>query len=142
MPVSVGDIVSYGKFTGEVITYNGSKHTLIRDDDILVSFPAGSEKTVENAQVIWDNVLVKIEKKEIESSGSILIAATTKKATISSIGEVIKVGPGRYAMNGELMENDVVAGDWVKFRDFAAQDVEINDEEYAVVSMTDLLAKF
>lgn len=142
MPVSVGDIVSYGKFTGEVITYNDSKHTLIRDDDILVSFPAGSEKTVENAQVVWDNVLVKIEKKEIESSGSILIAATTKKATISSIGEVIKVGPGRYAMNGELMENDVVAGDWVKFRDFAAQDVEINDEEYAVVSMTDLLAKF
>ncbi len=142
MPVSVGDLVSFGKFGGEEVTYNGEKHTLIRDDDILVSFKAGTERTLENAEVIWDSVLVKVEKKEIESSGSILIAATTRKATVSSIGEVLKVGPGRYAFNGELMQHDVDVGDYVKFRDFAAQEVEIAGENYAVISMTDLLAKF
>jgi chaperonin GroES len=142
MPVSVGDSVCFGKFGGEEVTYNGVKHTLIRDDDILVSYPAGSEKNLENAQVIWDSVLVKVEEQEIESTGSILIAATTKKATVSSIGEVLKVGPGRYAFNGELIENDVVVGDMVKFRDFAAEEVEIAGEDYAVVRMTDLLAKF
>jgi co-chaperonin GroES (HSP10) len=41
-----------------------------------------------------------------------------------------------------MIENDVVPGDMVKFRDFAAQEVEIDDENYAVISMTDLLAKF
>ena len=73
MPVSVGDSVCFGKFDGEEVTYNGATHTLIRDDDILVSFPAGSEKTLENADVIWDSVLVKVEKQGIESSGSNLI---------------------------------------------------------------------
>jgi co-chaperonin GroES (HSP10) len=40
------------------------------------------------------------------------------------------------------MENDVSPGDLVKFRDFAAQDVEIDGKEYNVVKMIDLLAKF
>ncbi|GFH60397.1 chaperonin GroES [Chaetoceros tenuissimus] len=142
MPVSVGDSVAFGKFSGEAVKYNGVTHTLIRDEDILVKYPAGADKTIENVEVVWDNVLVKVEKKEIEETGGILIAATTKKASKSSVGEVLKVGPGRYAFNGVLMENDVVPGDMVKFRDFAAQEVEIDDEEYAVVRFVDLLAKF
>lgn len=142
MPVSIGDSVAFGKFSGEAVEYNGVTHTLIRDEDILVKYPAGADKTIENAEVVWDNVLVKVEKKEIEETGGILIAATTKKASKSSVGEVLKVGPGRYAFNGVLMENDVAPGDMVKFRDFAAQEVEIDGEEYAVVRFVDLLAKF
>lgn len=142
MPVAVGDSVIFGKFGGEQVKYNGATHTLIRDDDILVKFPAGAEKTIENAEVIADSVLVKIQKKEIQESGGILIAATTKKLSVSSVGEVLKVGPGRYAFNGALMENDVVIGDMVKFRDFAAQEVEIGEEDYAVVKFVDLLVKF
>jgi chaperonin GroES len=142
MPVGVGDGVCFGKFTGEEVTYNGANHHLIRDDDILVKFPAGTERTLENAEVIWDSVLVKVEKKKVEESGGILIAKTVKKAFKSSVGEVLKVGPGRYAFNGVLMENDVSPGDMVKFRDFAAQEVEIDGMEYSVVKMIDLLAKF
>jgi len=99
---------------------------------------------LENAEVIWDSVLVKVaEANTAESSdGSILIAATVKKASVSSIGEVLKVGPGRFAFNGELMEMDVAPGDFVKFCDYAAQSVDIGGEEYAVVWMNDLLAKF
>lgn len=142
MPISIGDSVSFGQFDGEQVTYNGATHTLLRDDDILVKFPAGSEPTLENAEVIWDNVLVKVEEVDEMESGGILIAATVKKSATSSIGEVVKVGPGRLAFNGVLMEMDVAPGDMVKFRDFAAQEVEINGEEYAVVRMNDLLAKF
>ncbi len=142
MPIAVGDTVSFGKYDGEEIEYNGAKHTLLRDDDILVKFPSGAERTLENAQVIWDNVLIKIEEVEDFESGGLLVAATVKKSTTSSIGEVVKVGPGKLAFNGALMEMDVAAGDMVKFRDFAAQEVEINGEDYAVVRMNDLLAKF
>jgi chaperonin GroES len=142
MPISKGDIVTFGKFDGEELTYNDVKHTLIRDDDVLVKFPQGADVTLDNAEVISDNVLVKVVESTIKESGGILIAATAKKATISSIGEVLKVGPGKYAFNGALMEMDVAPGDMVKFRDYAAQEVEIDGVNYAVVQMTDLLAKF
>jgi chaperonin GroES len=144
MPVSVGDTVMFGQFSGEELTYNDAKHTLIRDDDVLVKFESGSDLTLDNAQVIWDNVLVKVVEAEQGTSegSSILIAATVKKSIVSSIGEVMKVGPGRFAFNGELMEMDVEAGDFVKYRDYAAQEVTIDGDEYAVVKMNDLLAKF
>jgi chaperonin GroES len=142
MPVTVGDTVYYGKYTGEDITYNGAKHALIRDDDVLVRFPAGVDANIDNAEVNWDNVLVKVVETNQEESGGILIAKTVKKNSVSSIAEVLKVGPGRYAFNGKLMEMDVVPGDMVKYRDYAAQEVEINGEKYAVVKMNDLFAKF
>jgi len=142
MPVSVGDSVAFGKFDGEEVTYNGAKHTLIRDDDVLVKFPPGAEKTLENAEITWDNVLVRVETVEIKQSGGLLISATLKKSTVSSIGEVQKVGPGRFAHNGVLMVVDVAPGDMVKYRDYAAQQVEIGDDKFAVIRFTDLLAKF
>jgi len=142
MPVSVGDSVLFGKFDGEEVTYNGNKHVIIRDDDVLVKFGVGKELTIENAEVVWDNVLVKIEIIDVEATGGLLIAATAKKASTSSVGEVIAVGPGKYALYGVLIEMDVAPGDMVKFRDFAAQEVDIGGVEYAVLKMTDLIAKF
>ena len=38
MPVSPGDGVLYGQFDGTEIDLDGVKHTLIRDDDILVKY--------------------------------------------------------------------------------------------------------
>jgi len=143
MPIALGEKVIYGQFDGQDLIYNGVKHVMIRDDDILVKFKAGSEPNLDAADVIGDNVLVKVVKaKENISTGGILVAKTTKKAATSSIGEVVKVGPGRFAFNGSLMGMDVAAGDMVKFRDFSAEDVEINKETYAVLKMTDILAKF
>jgi len=140
--LSPSEIVVFGKYDGEEITYDGSTHTLIRDDDVLVKFPVDKPMTLEDAQVLWDNVLVKVVVMEQEASGGILVAATSKKLTTSSIGEVMSVGPGKYAFDGGLMEMDIQMGDMVKFRDFAAQEVEIEGEEYAVLKMTDLIAKF
>lgn len=98
--------------------------------------------TLADAEVLWDNVLVKVVMITQEATGGVLIAATSKKLTTSSIGEVVSVGPGKYAFDGGLMEMDIEMGDMVKFRDFAAQEVEIEGEEYAVLKMTDLIAKF
>lgn len=141
MPVTAGDGVVYGKFTGTEIDYEDAKHTLIQDDDILVKF--GQEAlTLENADVVSDNVLIKIEDNEEETASGLLIAATAKKGGKSSMGEVVKVGPGRMASNGSVMTVDISVGDMVKFRDFAGNEVDIEDGEYSVVKMTDILAKF
>lgn len=141
MPVKPGDGVVFGKYDGTELEYNGADHTLIRDDDILVTF-CGEELTIDAANVVADNILVYVEKKEEETSGGLLIAASATKKEKPSTGKVVKVGPGRMAVNGELMEMDVAVGDMVKFRDFAGNEVKIGDEEYCVVRFTDLLAKF
>jgi len=36
MTVQVGDIVLYGKYAGQEITYQGSDYLIMREDDILI----------------------------------------------------------------------------------------------------------
>jgi chaperonin GroES len=146
MPVSVGDTVVYGQYDGTEIDINGVPHTLIRDDDVLVKYPAANtntELTLDSVQVVRDTVLVSIEqRKEMETEGGILIAKSSKTAHKPSTGTVVQVGPGKMAANGALMAMEVAVGDGVKFRDFAGNEVEIAGQEYSVVKMTDILAKF
>jgi len=91
--------------------------------------------------VTGDSVLVRVEGAEEETASGLVITAM-KKGQKPSTGEVVKVGPGRMATNGEMMAMDVDCGDMVKFRDFAGTEVIIEGEEFAVVRMTDVLAKF
>lgn len=142
MSVEPGNGVVYGKFDGTEINFNGATHTLIRDDDILVKFDGSQPLSLDNVDVISDNVLVYVDKKEQTSEGGILIAKSTSSESRPSTGKVHKVGPGRVASNGELMAMDVAVGDMVKFRDFAGNEVEIDGEEYSVVRMADILAKY
>uniref|UniRef100_A0A7S2HBS0 20 kDa chaperonin, chloroplastic n=1 Tax=Helicotheca tamesis TaxID=374047 RepID=A0A7S2HBS0_9STRA len=154
LPFSVGDNVLYQDYTGTELDYNGAKHLLLSDNDILVKFDSGDPTdSIENAQVLYDGVLVKIQKSDVEQSASgILISRTVAKkggGPKSSVGEVVKVGPGRKAFNGVLMEMDVSVGDFIKFRDFASNVVQLSvkeaeeeNVEFAVVRMTDILAKF
>ena len=141
MPVSSGESVMYGKYDGTEIDIDGARHTLIRDDDILVKF-TGDSLTLDNVEVVRDAVLVHVETKERATEGGILIAKSSSSETKPSTGKVVKVGPGRYATNGELMEMEVSEGDYIKFRDYAGNEVEIDGEEFTVVRMMDILAKF
>mmetsp|Transcript_46383 Transcript_46383/g.68484 ORF Transcript_46383/g.68484 Transcript_46383/m.68484 type:complete len:244 (-) Transcript_46383:139-870(-) len=140
MPVTEGDSVVYGQYDGTEVDYDGEKHTLIRDDDILVKY-SGDSLTIDTVEVTNDNVLVYVETKEEETSGGLLIAASSSKKRPST-GEVVKIGPGRMASNGERMAMEVVIGDMIKFRDFAGNEVSIGDQDYSVVRMSDILAKF
>ena len=141
MPVDPGDSVVYGKYDGTAIDIDGGVHTLIRDDDVLVKF-TGDSLSMDTVSVVRDAVLVYVETKETATDGGILIAQSSNKDNKPSTGKVVKVGPGRFATNGERMEMEVAEGDFVKFRDFAGNEVEIEGEEYSVVRMTDILAKF
>jgi len=141
MPVSEGDNVVYGAFDGTEIVIDGEKHTLIRDDDVLVKF-SGDALTLESCDVLRDAVLVYVETKETETEGGILLAQSSKTDSRPSTGKVVKVGPGRFATNGERMEMEIDEGDFIKFRDYAGNEIEIEGEEYTVVHALDILAKF
>jgi len=141
MPFEEGDGVVYGKYDGTTIDLDGEKHILIRDDDVLVKY-RGDEMTIDNAIAIRDNVLVYVEKKEAETEGGILIAMSSTSDSRPSTGKVVSVGPGRMASNGDVIEMEVQVGDMIKFRDFAGNEVTISDQDYSVVRMSDILAKF
>ena len=156
MPVQVGANVVYGKYDGTEIDYNGEKHTLIRDDDILITYTTPSLDSLDTVQVTRDNILVYVEEKEVATEGGILIAKTSKSESKPSIGLVVKIGPGKMAANGEIISISAAAtvnndhddttllqtGDYIKFRDFAGNEVTIDGKEYTVVKMADVLAKF
>jgi len=141
MPVVAGDNVVYGEFDGTELDIDGAKHTLIRDDDVLVKY-TGDELTLDSCEAVRDSVLVFIETKETATEGGILLAATSISSSKPSTGKVVKVGPGRFATNGKQMEMEIAEGDYIKFRDFAGNEIEIGDEEYTVVHPFDILAKF
>jgi chaperonin GroES len=136
IPVVAGEGVVYGKFDGTALDIDGVKHTLIRDNDILVKF-TGDELTLESAEVIRDNVLVEFEFQE-STEGGLLLAKSSDSSSKPSTGIVVKLGPGRF----EGREMDVALGDTVKFRDFAGSELTIEGKEYSVVQMADILAKF
>ena len=145
MPVQSGDGVVYGKYDGTIITIDGVRHSLIRDDDILVKFNTDT-LTLDSVEAVNDFVLVQIQMKEEESSaGGLLLAPLNSKGGESkrpSTGVVKKVGPGRMIANGEIVPFDVKVGDTIKFRDFAGFEVTIEGEDYSVVRMSEILAKF
>lgn len=142
MPLAPGESVLFNQFAGTDLEYNGEKHALIADDAVFVKYN-GDKLNIETAEVLRDNVLVNVVKKEEDSVGGILLAKTSaSKKKLPTIGEVVKVGPGRYATNGKIMEMDVTAGDMIKFRNSAGEPVEIEDKIYTLVRMSDILAKF
>lgn len=142
MPVQAGDRVIFGEFDGEDMTIDGVKHTLIQDDDILLKYN-GDTLTMDSAETLRDGILVKIKKQDESSDTGILIAKASKASKKkASVGEVVKVGPGRLATNGKLMEMEVQVGDFVKFRDFSTVPVVIEEEDFSVVRMNDVLLKF
>merc|ERR1711935_1244879 len=101
----------------------------------LVKF-TGSELTLESCDVIRDSVLVYVENKESTTAGGLVLAKSSDNESKPSTGKVVKVGPG-------VFDNMAVSeGDNIKFRDFAGNEVEIEGEEYTVVKMEAIIAKF
>ena len=145
MPVAAGDNVIYGQYDGTKFEMNGETHALIRDDDILIKF-TGDKLSLESVEVVNDYVLVYVftQGEEKTTSGGLYLASSkSDDQSRPSTGEVVKVGPGRMDIDGNIMSMaGLQEGDQVKFRDYAGNEVKIGNKEYSVVRVTDVIAKF
>lgn len=139
--VKAGQSVMYGQYDGSELRYNDAEHQLIKDDDALLVYPAGEEAGIDNVQPVKDQVLVKLPIKEAASESGIIIS-TGENEKRADYGEVVKVGPGRQAGNGQYMKIQVSPGDGVRFRDFAGTQVKLGGTEYLVIRAYDILAKW
>jgi chaperonin GroES len=139
--IEPGESVVYGEYDGIEIDFNGEAHMLIRDNNVLIKY-TGDKLTRENVMVLNDNVLVQIDDDEQATAGGLILASSSSKQNRPSTGTVVKVGPGATAGDGTLLPMKVTVGDRVKFMDFAGNNVEIEGEEFSVVKMAEVLAKF
>ncbi len=80
-----------------------------------------------------DNVLIKsTQQEETTASGIILSTATKEKSIVS---EVVAVGPGT-----EENPMAVKVGDKVVVGKFAGQELKLDNEDYSIVKITEILA--
>lgn len=91
-----------------------------------------------NLKPLANNVIVKALKKEdVTKSGIVLPDSSDAKP---EKGEVIAVGPGRILDSGQLAAMNVKVGDKVIFKKYSPDEVKVDDEEYLVLSETDIIA--
>ncbi len=83
-----------------------------------------------------DNVVLKACKvEETTVSGIVLTSASKEK---SQIAEVVAVGPGGE-IDGKPVKMTVKAGDKVIVNKYSGTDVKIDDNEYTIVRISDVL---
>jgi len=86
---------------------------------------------------LGDRILVKrIEEEEVKKGG-IIIPDTAKEKPIE--GEIIAVGPGKVAENGQRQPMEVKAGDKILFGKYSGTEIKIDGEEYLMMREDDVL---
>ena len=85
---------------------------------------------------LMDKVLIKMKEKEETTKSGIILTASKEKPQIA---EVVEVGPGRF-IDGEKEEMYVKKGDKIIFNKYSGTEVKYEDEEYLIISQSDVLA--
>ena len=91
-----------------------------------------------NIRPLHDRVIVRRMEEETVSAGGIVIpdSATEKP----SRGEIVSVGNGKIAENGDVRPLDVKAGDQVLFGKYSGTAVKVDGEELLVMREDDIMA--
>ena len=86
-----------------------------------------------------DRVVLKmVEAEETTPSGLILTAASKEKPQFA---EVVAIGPGAKNSDGKVEAiTDIAVGNKVIISNYAGSKVKVDDEEYTIVSIGDILA--
>ena len=84
-----------------------------------------------------DRVVLKMTKAEETTKSGIILSEGSKEKP--QIAEVIEVGPGKI-VDGQKEEMYVKKGDKVILNKYAGTEVKYENEEYLIVSQSDILA--
>ena len=86
---------------------------------------------------LHDRVVVRRLNAEEKTAGGIIIPDTAKEKPME--GEIIAVGPGARNEQGQLVELDVKAGDFVLFGKWSGTEVKIEGEELLIMKESDIM---
>jgi len=158
MTLKEGDVVLYGRFgIGCVdVTLDGIDYVLLREDDVLGTFPPGSAAgadDIPSLRPLCDRVLVRCDVVADETGGGVLLTSADKEKPLA--GTVVAAGPGRQAAEDALERSlalqrgddpsgvmPVAEGDRVVYFKFAGDDLVTPDgTKYVLLRGNDVLAK-
>lgn len=90
-----------------------------------------------NIRPLHDRVVVRRKEEERTSAGGIVLPDSATEKPVQ--GEVIAVGNGKIAENGDVRPLDVKIGDIVLFGKYSGTEVKIGDEEVLVMREEDIM---
>ena len=85
-----------------------------------------------------DRIVIRQVEAEQTTASGLVIPETAKEKPQE--GEVVAVGPGRVADNGNRVPVDVAVGDKVIYSKYGGTEVKYAGEEFLVLSARDVLA--
>ena len=86
---------------------------------------------------LGDKVVLKVIKEEEKTKSGIILTGEAKEKPQQA--EVVAVGPGGI-VDGEEVKMQVKVGDIVIYSKYSGTDVTLEDEDYIIVSQSDILA--
>lgn len=86
-----------------------------------------------------DHVIVKPLNKDEKTASGIILPDTVSKEKPEK-GEIIAVGQGKLLDNGNRAQMSVKVGDKVIFTKYSPNEFKLDNEEYLVLSESDILA--
>lgn len=87
---------------------------------------------------LQDRIVVKRSDPELKTASGIVIPDSAGEKPEQ--GEVLAVGPGKRADNGDVIAPAVKTGDRVLFGKYAGQTVKVDGDEVLIVREDDVLA--
>jgi chaperonin GroES len=84
-----------------------------------------------------DRIIVKTVTAEEKTAGGIVLPDSAKEKPQEA--EVIAVGPGRIADNGQLVALDIAVGDRVVYSKYGGTEIKLNGDEFVVLRQDDIL---
>ncbi len=99
---------------------------------------ATKKKSKVKLQPLGDKVVVERDESEDVTSGGIVLPDSAKDKP--SRGTIISVGTGKLLDDGSRGKMQVNKGDRVLFTSYAPETIEIGDDEYLLMSESDILA--
>ncbi|KAG5112679.1 hypothetical protein AAZX31_13G095300 [Glycine max] len=134
--VQTGLQVVYSKYAGTEVEFNGSKHLILKDDDIVGILETDE---VKDLKPLNDRVLIKVAEADEKTAGGLLLTEATKEKP--SIGTVIAVGPGPLDEEGNRKPLSVVPGNTVLYSKYAGNDFKGKDgSDYIALRASDVMA--
>lgn len=88
---------------------------------------------------LGDRVIVKPAAREEMTKAGIILPDTVDKERPEQ-GEIIAVGPGRLLDSGNRAPMSLKVGDKVVFKKYSPDEVKVEDQEYLVISESDVMA--
>lgn len=89
-------------------------------------------------QPLEDRIVVRAQEAESTTASGLVIPETAKEKPQQ--GEVIAVGAGRRAENGDLIPMEVTVGDVVVYSKYGGTEITTGGEDLLILSARDVLA--